>query len=516
MLSRFRNDFYIAIALAAAALLTRIPFRSLTINSWDSVSFALGLERFNISEQQPQPPGYVLYETAGRILNLFFHNANNSLVALSILSATVAVVLIYFIGLSMFERSTGLVAAIVLLVSPLNWYYGEVALTYEIELPLMIMAGWLLYQLYFHRRYAVLAAVFIGLAGGFRQDILLFLGPFLLVGVAGLKRREALLALAALAGSVLAWLLPLVFLAGGIFAFLDATQVQYELAIQPYTVFSGGWHAFSSNLRGVWQYSVWFLGAAGVALLYMTSYIMSPARGKDGRRMLFLSILIVPALLYFLLFQIAQPGYILAIAGPLALIIARLITVTGNGLIASPEKSLATGRIFLIANIIFITLINPVLFIRADRIEFRLPYTEGAFRNVLGPYSAGGIESTDSQTQADVAAIRQFSPQSTSVIVGVLADWRRLMYYLPEYDIYIFPNNAVPSYSRYHHHFNVVTNDRIIKVDPHINQFVFVNFMPSGIAGLENVPLPIEADILVKSAPLPETGLTVGEFSLQI
>ena len=70
--------------LIAATALTRFVFRSRYLYDIDSVNFALALKRFDPSVHQPHPPGYFLYVCLGRLVNLFFHDANAALVAISI------------------------------------------------------------------------------------------------------------------------------------------------------------------------------------------------------------------------------------------------------------------------------------------------------------------------------------------------------------------------------------------------------------------------------------------------
>ena len=98
-----KQEIWIAASLALATLATRIPFRSRYLYNWDSANFALGLERFNLNEHQPQPPGYILYITVGRFFNFFLDNPNNALVLLSIISSVAAVVGIYLLANSLFD-----------------------------------------------------------------------------------------------------------------------------------------------------------------------------------------------------------------------------------------------------------------------------------------------------------------------------------------------------------------------------------------------------------------------------
>ena len=47
--------------VVVAAFVTRWPFRSRALFSWDSANYALALERIDIGAHRPHPPGYLAY-----------------------------------------------------------------------------------------------------------------------------------------------------------------------------------------------------------------------------------------------------------------------------------------------------------------------------------------------------------------------------------------------------------------------------------------------------------------------
>lgn len=82
--------------------------------------------------------------------------------------------MIYIIGANIFDKRAGLFAAVFMFALPLIWFQSEVALSHIIELPFAIIATWLLYEIFFNKRYAVAAAIIIGIGAGFRQDVVIF------------------------------------------------------------------------------------------------------------------------------------------------------------------------------------------------------------------------------------------------------------------------------------------------------------------------------------------------------
>ncbi len=55
-----KKDTWIALLFSFLALLLRIPFMSRFLYHWDSVNYALSLERYDVRLHQPHPPGYFL------------------------------------------------------------------------------------------------------------------------------------------------------------------------------------------------------------------------------------------------------------------------------------------------------------------------------------------------------------------------------------------------------------------------------------------------------------------------
>src|SRR5258708_28673455 len=57
----------IATALATLTFLSRVPFVGRNLFDWDSLQFALGMQRFDLASHRPHPPGYIGYVMAGRL-----------------------------------------------------------------------------------------------------------------------------------------------------------------------------------------------------------------------------------------------------------------------------------------------------------------------------------------------------------------------------------------------------------------------------------------------------------------
>lgn len=534
-----KQELWIVSALALTTLATRIPYRSHYLFNWDSANFALGLERFSIYDHQPQPPGYILYITVGRLFNFFLDNPNNALVFLSIVSSVAAVVGIYLLANSIFDRATGLIASVLLIFSPLAWFYGEVALSYVVELPLVLAAIWLLYQLLFHRRHAVLAAIVLGIAAGFRQDVLMFLGPFWLVGSFRVGVRTMLLSWLAMAVSIVIWMAPLIYLAEGISKYRELTSQQFRTGVFLTSIFSsgtdGGIDGFFRNAKEVWRAMLWLMGFASILFIFIAGLFLMPSKLVSDRRYLFLILLSLPAFAFFVLFHFGQPGYLLVYSAPLVVMVSRVLIMIAedinraffrgfsedDGRIALKDLLRNPGYVFLIMFLALTVFINAGLFLRAAHIDQLFPTADGKVSSLYGNYSALGIREVDRQLEAALSKINEYDPATTIVGSVYVAsspypyapDWRRLMYYLPEHRVLMLQVNSGNGYSIAQDHYFYPVEGSNIGIDDNISKTIFIGVKPAP-ASVELVPvqeIPGYALITVATIP-PEGSIQAGPF----
>ena len=105
-----KNNFILPLFLFLATILTRIPFTSKLLYHMDSIQFALALEQFDVTVHQPHPPGYFLYVMLGRLFNIFIGDPNSTFVAISILFSALTVVVVYYLGIELFDSKCALIA----------------------------------------------------------------------------------------------------------------------------------------------------------------------------------------------------------------------------------------------------------------------------------------------------------------------------------------------------------------------------------------------------------------------
>lgn len=202
--------------LTAAIVLSRWLFRSHYLYLMDSVNFALGLTDFSPQLHQPHPPGYFLYILVGRLAQHLLPDANDALVAISIVASATTASLVYALTHAWFGRKAARFAGILFLFSPLAWFHGTVALIYMMEACLAALVGLLCWHACNGRPHMVVAAaVALGLAAGFRQSTTLFLAPMWLLALWKARWCNALFALPVFAITIAAWFIPMLTASGG-------------------------------------------------------------------------------------------------------------------------------------------------------------------------------------------------------------------------------------------------------------------------------------------------------------
>jgi hypothetical protein len=416
LLEFLANDFVSAGLLFLAGILTRLPFQSAILYHWDSVNFSFALREFNIAKDQPQPPGYLLYVGLGKVVDLLYHNPQITFVSISIVSSALAASAIFYLGRTMYRREVGIVAALLLVFSPLFWFYGEIALPHALDALLVTVSVWLLYETMQGKRGTLYPAIIaVSISGGVRQQTLVFLFPVLLFALrkVGWKRwlKGGLLG----AALCLAWFIPLVAWSGGLTRYL-AVMNQFTDRFQSTTsIFMGaGWFGLRRNLIKLTLYVAYGWGLAVIPVL-----LAGGSRIRHGRwqaliseRNLFLGLWIAPAVVYYGLVHMGQQGLVFVFLPALWLISAAALVNLASG---SPQK--------WVVGIATLSLLHAAIFCLVPE------YPLGAGSQRL--LTRATLVNSDAYYAQRIETIRQhFSPQQTAVLA---ANWHTLDYYLPEY-----------------------------------------------------------------------------------
>ncbi len=414
------RDWALVGALFLLGLVSRLLFQSKVLYHWDSVNFAYGMREFSVLKEQPHPPGYILYVWLARLVDIMVGDAQTTLVSISIVASALAVVALFYLGRSMFNRSVGLIAALFLATSPLFWFYGEIALPHTFDALLVIVSVWWLYEtMQGNHRYLYPAIIMMAVAGGARPQTLVFLLPLLLYALRGVGWKRFLIA--GVIGSLicLAWFIPLISLSGGLSTYLRVMGDFGRRFQSTTSIFAGGgWWGVKRNLIKLTLYTLYGWSLALLpALIYATVRVRRLEWPRHWMKSIVFLLWIGPALLFYIFIHMGQQGLVFVFLPALLLLSAVGLT----RLLSAQPAWLVTTTVALVA-------FNIGLFVLVPE----YPLGVGGQRFL----TRATVVNSDRYYQSRFEAVENnFDPESTIILAG---SWHHVEYYLPQYTVLPF------------------------------------------------------------------------------
>lgn len=446
------------LALFIGSLLLRLPFRAGSLVNWDSVNFVLGTQAFDLAHHQPHPPGYIGYVLLGSALNYITGDPIASLTLLSSIAGALATVLLFLLGSQFMPRPYAAISAVLFALSPVVWYYSEVPLTYAVEVALALA---FLFTGYKARasgslKYLLLTTVLLALLGAVRQSGGILLLPLWVYIAWAFPWRARCQVLAVFIIGNLAWLVPLLWMAGGPVAYLEEMAKLTGAVVTPVSV-------FTLNVWGLLRNVTFVVGGFLIGVnLALVPIIVSYRRGCNPITRLmrqdrtFFLLWAVPALLIYLLIHTGQLGYVLLLL-PLGFLCVgtALVSLTQrspdprrndprNGWIGLRNVPVGLVAIGVLANVLAFFSLPSVIYAVAgtDGTTIMDNLAVSASGSSKGMTKARArqydINRNDAHWQELVGFVHRFDPKTTAVLAvpDGAGSYRQLNYYLPEYPIY--------------------------------------------------------------------------------
>lgn len=272
-------------------------FLSHYLYNWDAGNFALGVNNYNIAMHQPHPPGYPIFIGLGKVLNYFLHDANFSLVLVSMFFAFLAVLFLYFLVLKIYPKKYCLAAVTILflIVNPIFWFYRGLALSYTVDAFISVFLLWIFFKYKDNNNYLYLGSLILGLAGGFRPTLIVFLFPLFCYNFFFIKKKRTIkiiISLIILSISILSWLVPMILLTGGIGEYFKDLKNLFSAA-----------EASIPLLQNIKTF---------VSVLFVAINVLLIPLVKLKRQYLLLALIAgMPAFLVYTFMHFGQPGYVL-------------------------------------------------------------------------------------------------------------------------------------------------------------------------------------------------------------
>jgi len=444
-----RYDLLCASALALLTVLSRLPYRARMLYNWDAVQFALALQEYDVVKHQPHPPGYILYVALGHLVNTWLDNPTAAYVVLAVAFSGLTTFVVYFLARDAYDRATALVAATLLAVSPLFWFYGSVGLTYVGEaLCASTVAYFAFRALRGSETDAWLAAGYLGLAGGVRQSILLLLFPLWLgATVAGVRRlRAVVVGLVIMTMAVMSWFVPMIWLTGGFERYLSASVDLAESVVKPTSILSGAVETTLRMARYLLESVLVGLGPLALVAFLVPWYVRR--LGCGSREWFLVGWAVTPVLVYTLV-HFGQAGYALTFLPALVVLLsAMLVAALGHAAAFAAHPRLRP--VAIAAAVAVVVLANGSFFVNARPLQRDFDTARSAWVKMaedeafdwIFSRTAAALREHEEVVRTFVDSIRGlYAPEDTAIITELgntrSYPWmRHAVFYLPQYAIY--------------------------------------------------------------------------------
>lgn len=425
------------LAFFVLTIVTRIPLHSEYLYEWDSVHYALAIEKFDIAQYHPHPPGNPLFVLTAKLFNIIFNDANKAIVFMNIGLSALTIVLVHSIAKNMFNNVVGIISSVVLLFNPIFWFYGEIASAYASEAFAAALIAYTSYKLIqgdTKIHYLYISTFVFGLMCGVRLNIILFLFPLWIFCVV-MYRNEKFGIFIALSRmlkvlpyfifAVFIWFIPMILKTGGISKYLELSkEIFFRASRETSILFGADVNTYYSMLI---NFIKWNMTGAWVVLFLFPLYFFVNSDRRSllervtEKRGLFIALWMLPALIFHILIHIPKAGYIMTYLPAISIVTGYLLNFAAKQI--TPNNKSVTLILFAV---IYIS-INTYCFATAKDVSIKAIQNRDKINSIY---------------IKNIEKVVDYDPDSSIVItVGVgKPSWRHLMYYVPQTDtIYYLP-----------------------------------------------------------------------------
>lgn len=458
--------------LCVLVAVSRYVFRSSYLYEWDSVQYALSIQKFDIMWHQPHPPGYIFYVVLIKLSHVLVGDPNLSMILVNILVSVVSLLIFYqFNELFFKSQRLALACSLMFAVNPIFWFCGSTSVIYVLEALISIVIGYTMLVALKSSSFKPLAIAifFLGFLGGFRQTSTFLFIP-LAIYVASRKIRSvnhAWKALLVFSVSIFLWWLPTIINTGGQKNYSLISEGLTAFGDQKMATFFGGYASYLLN--NLANFAVWLLQGltpVGVGIMlyavfkYWKKYFVR--KTIHNERGIFMILWTAPAAVLYLLY-IEKAGYLLTIIPALLVFLTWSISrITTSGVDEIKPIRQANGMLF---SMIVLMILWFVLPFTKQGIPQKLGVAAFIQQPPLSDYnwdvSARELRQKDfvlSQTQ-NILLEQGLREENTAIFyAGGYPTWRHLHYYLPGFSNYWLVDPTVSGIPQFHAEYYLARN----------------------------------------------------------
>ena len=421
-------------AFVLLALATRLPFRDTTLFISDAGRYALALERYDIPVGRPHPPGNPLYVAAGKAVDAVVHDPPTSLALLSAALSGIAFLFAYLLGRDVGGEPAGWLAAGILAVSPLFWFFGGLAMPSTGEAALSLFVAWIARRAREPHAPAAfwVLTIALGLAFGYRSTFAVLVAPLWLYACWRHPRRRILAGGALLCASWFGWTALVAALSGGTEAYRETTSAFFTDVVLGTKILGGGWEKIPHQASAMGASAILGLG------LFLLPFVVGLVGTIAGRPPFpgagpFLATWALPTLAFHAVYDWA-PRFGVLLLAPAAILAATAAVplarrwLEGRRPLDPTAPVGPVARAFVVAGLA----LNLALFL--------LPVRLGSLR-LPDPYPSGTrlLERNADLARRD-AVLRSSAPDADATLVLAYDHAFHVAWFLPDYRVVgLFP-----------------------------------------------------------------------------
>ncbi|HUP45993.1 MAG TPA: glycosyltransferase family 39 protein [Thermoanaerobaculia bacterium] len=216
----------LVVAMAVITAATRFLAISRAPWEWDEILFASGVREYDVAVHHPHPPGSPLFIAAAKLFSIAGFSDFHALQVVVVAGAMLLFPLVFLLGREL-GLGDGVAAggALVAAFAPNVWYYGGTAFSDVPALALILGASLLLLRGRRDERAWIAGAALLGVAAGFRPQLVL-IGALPLILAAWANRRRLVPGLALLVAIPIASYAGAAIASSSAAAYADAVREQ--------------------------------------------------------------------------------------------------------------------------------------------------------------------------------------------------------------------------------------------------------------------------------------------------
>jgi hypothetical protein len=469
------QGYFFILLLSIIIVFSRLIYKSIYLYEWDSIQFALAIDKIDIVWHQPHPPGYMFYVALIKLAYIFINDHNNAMIASNIFISIATVIVFYKHSFLLLKSYVfAFLSSLLLAFNPNFWFNGSTATIYTAEAFITTANGYLLWRMNPNSKWNLFfSSMLIGLLSGLRPTALLFVFPLWFFTLA----RKKILNIKTITyhGSIillmsLIWLIPTIMNTQGIANYYNAssslTGNGHEKLI---SFFGSNVNYLLTNITSYMMWMVQSLSPFGVLFLCLSLLWILNKRvlGIEKEYLLFFLYWITPSLIFYVFF-LDKFGYLLSIIPPFLLLISYLLMRGADR--CSRKNSYILLFIYSVILLFFIIwfvypsfdkdgkpnkLIAPAFIVQPPMSDssWDISSREILHKNFLIDESLKYLKGSDI-TGSSTTTIFWFGGSPT---------WRHLSYYLPSHHLYWLVNYSNSGYvgfnsDYYYSHNNLVSS----------------------------------------------------------